>query len=53
MFCRNEKRQIEENQPHSVKYYRNNCQTPVLGRIFSPRLRLGVDITFAWEQQEQ
>ena len=24
------------------------CQTPVLGQGFSPRLRLGVDFTFAW-----
>ena len=24
------------------------CQTPVLGQVFSSRLRLGVDFTFNW-----
>ena len=29
------------------------CQTPVLVQVFSSRLRLGVDFTFAWSQQEE
>ena len=29
------------------------CQTPVLGQGLSPRLRLGVDFTFAWYQQQE
>ena len=33
---------------NTMQYQIFFCQTPVLGQVFSSRLRLGVDFTFAW-----